>query len=353
MKKIILVALCILFSTSLFGASLKKVLVLDIININQQTAYDYLETSITEAVVKMLKQQYAFKKMSHYTLKKVAAKNHLYREDFYTKSVAMGLGLLAKQDIVIAGGFKIVTKQTDVKIVTTIKILNIKKKKVISKFTIIGTVDNKIWNVVKKIANRIVVEAKTILPNKKEWERKGLDSSDEGAPIFDNFQIGLRAGAYLFFQGYESYFKPEQPMLGLALKANMPFLWEKLALQANIYFAKKALKTGDGSKLQTLGFQSSSSTYYFAGFLLVDIPIGESFSIAPKAGGGHTYQTTTVSGAQSSTTVNYFPFIAAGFECAYKATDSLSIVLDTQVFLELEDVQTYTTNINVGVNFHL
>lgn len=95
--KLVLFALSL---TSLQAEGLKKVLILDFINIEKNANFQYLETSITDSVTEMLRKRFAFTESDKDKTESVATENFLFRDDYYTKSTAMNLGLLTRQDIV-------------------------------------------------------------------------------------------------------------------------------------------------------------------------------------------------------------------------------------------------------------
>jgi hypothetical protein len=144
MNKIRIFFLAAVF-TSLYAQGLKKVLILDFINIEKNANFQYLETSITDAVTEMLKKRFAFAASDKGKVESVATDNFLYHDDYYTKSTAMNLGLLTQQDIVICGGFRIVKKKGD-RIVTQVRILDLQKKKAIAEFEVEGPADASILN---------------------------------------------------------------------------------------------------------------------------------------------------------------------------------------------------------------
>ena len=110
----------LLANGQIFGAQLKRVLVLDFINADKLSQYSYLESSITDAVRKSLSAKFAYSETRRHNWEAIAEDNFLYKEDLHTKSAAMNLGLLSKQDVVIAGNFNVVSsvengKPVDVK----------------------------------------------------------------------------------------------------------------------------------------------------------------------------------------------------------------------------------------------
>ncbi len=220
----------LLISPCTLYAGLKKVLVLDFINIEKKAEFEYLEESITDAINKMLKEQFAFKTPSQKKWETIAKENYLFRRDYYTYSVSMNIGLLTKQDIVISGGFRIKKEKNDLIIITNVQILDIGNRNAIKEFEEAGPADNRIFNSIEKIAQRIAKEASSVLPNKDEWEKSGMEDNDT-EPFFSDFTIGLRSGYALYSAGIADRIKARQPLLSINMSANLPVIYESLAFQ--------------------------------------------------------------------------------------------------------------------------
>ena len=87
----------------------------------------------------------------------------------------MNLGIIGNQDVVVAGGFRIIENNgKDITIVTEIRILDIAKKKVIAEFIMKGPADDRLWNTVDAMTQKIADEMKSVLPNKNEWDPKRI-----------------------------------------------------------------------------------------------------------------------------------------------------------------------------------
>lgn len=352
----IIICITVLFFLSVNTASaagLKKVLILDFNNIENNPNHEYLASSITDAVKKMLKDKFAFKETDRKKWEDVAKENYIYAGDFYTKTAAINLGLLALQDIVISGSYRVVTPKgkKDLVIETSVRILDISKKEVISEFEIDGPADNRIWDSVGKIAERISTEAESILPNKEEWKRTGMEEEKERLPFLTNVNLGIRLGGYLYHGGWSEYFKPQQPVIGLVLRGSTPFIWKRLAFEIDLYYLNHILKEGDKTRAQTLDLQGSTANYFFGLFVMAGIPFVRELALFPKIGGGYVFQVTTVTGEASDNFTNNFPFACAGFDLVYPLNKFVDITLTVQEFAEFEKkIVTYASNANLGVN---
>jgi hypothetical protein len=340
-------------STNLYSAGLKKVLILDFNNIENNPNHEYLISSITDAVRKMLKDRFAFRETEREKWEKVADDNYIFKSDFYTKTAAINLGLLAMQDIVISGAYKVYSKkgQKGLIIETSVRIIDISEKKVISEFMIDGPADNRIWDSINMIAERISKEAQTILPNKEEWKRLGIEKEEESLPYITDVNFGIRVGGFLYHSGWSKYFEERQPTIGLILRGNTPFIWEYLAFEVDFYFMNHSLKEGERTRAQSLDLQGNTANYFLCLFVSSDVRIIWDLLLCPKIGGGYVLQVTTVTGEASDNFTNNFPFAGLGIELLYELNKFVDVSLTAQEFVEFEEkIRTYVSNVNLGLN---
>lgn len=169
-----------MYSSTLFAVSQKRVLVMTFKNMSRDSNYNYLEPSITDAVIEKLKENFVFENFEEKEWKLLAKNNFFFEDSFHTPTIGMQLGLLGTQDIVIGGGFTIDNQ----KIITKVHILGMAEKKIIKQFDITGFADNRIWDSIAEIASTIAEAAKDVLPNEDEWS---------GIAIQGNNQIGISA----------------------------------------------------------------------------------------------------------------------------------------------------------------
>lgn len=149
-------------------AQASRVAVLDIKNLSGSKHQDYLEASITDAIKERLKEKFAFSAMSRERWLSIAKDSFfLFEEEYASKSFALGIGLMGRQDLVVGGSFTIEKQQ----IVTTVHLVNVAEKKIIKEFSVTGPSDARIFDSINKIADRVAEEAKTVLPNKEEWQK--------------------------------------------------------------------------------------------------------------------------------------------------------------------------------------
>ena len=163
------------FSPFLFAVSQKKVLVMTIKNTARDPNYNYLEPSITDAIIEKLKENFVFENFEEKDWKLLAKNNFFFEDSYHTPTIGMQLGLLGNQDVVIGGGFTIENQ----KIITKVHILGMAEKKIIKQFNITGFADNRIWDSVAEIATTIAEAAKDVLPNEEEWSSVAIQGINQ------------------------------------------------------------------------------------------------------------------------------------------------------------------------------
>lgn len=331
------------------SAAQKKVLVLDFVNIENNPEAAYLSSSLTDAVKKKLKELFAFKEPDRAEWQMIAEENYLYESDFYTKSVAMNLGLLSGQDVVISGAYRI-TDGRKPQIITEVRILDIPEKEVIAGFTEKGPADNRIFDTVDRIAVRISKEAKAVLPTKEEWER-GAGPSAPSGPVFDNFMLTAGAGGALYALDYAENIEAQQPAFRFSLRANVPAITDDLTMSTQLLYMNDKPSEGQNPAIEGLNINTTSFMpgLYFG----YNINIGPLY-LHPRLGGGYVLQSITVTGARNEDLTNSMPFAGGGFDIGYRITRTLDIALSLDVAAQLENGNTTLANLaTLGVAFRL
>jgi len=344
-----------------FGAKMKKVLLVDIINKEKNANFGYLEASITDAIRNKLKETFVFRETKKEKWSAVAKDNFLFKEEWDQKSVSMNLGLLTKQDILISGSFVVKSAKKKRKrkkgadeIFTLVRIFDISKKKIIADFTIKGYADGRIWDSVNEIADRIVKEASKVLPNKKDWAKKGIVEEVESTPWFSDFSIGFGIGGGLYFGGWSDYLQVEQPTLGASIKTHLPIITENFNFQIDFLLTRHSLKDSGNSSIQELDLALSTSNYFISGFLGYTFHLSNAFLLLPKIGGGYLLQNSTISGEYNSTVTNGIPFGAATIDILYGINKNIYLNLSNRFYVEFESsIITYHPNIMLGVELKL
>lgn len=172
---------------------LPKVIILPFKNILKNPNFDYLEATITDSIREKLKTKFIFQEDLENKWKIISKKNFLYDNDCYTISYGMQLGLYAAQDVVINGGFIVMpgTKGQEV-VSTTIRIISITEKKVISEIVVEVPTDNQIFKIIDEVADKAAKEAAKVLPNKDDFKQFSLAEEPMGRN-----EISIIAGANL------------------------------------------------------------------------------------------------------------------------------------------------------------
>jgi len=353
MNRIKFSAAIFLLTTSLDAQALKSVMTLDFINIEKKENYQYLESSLTESVREKLKQNFAFKDITSDIYQPIADQNYIYRKDFYTETAATNLGLLAKGDIVIAGGFRIVETKKNTEVRISVLLIDTAKKKNIAEFTEKAPADASLFETVDKIATRITKEAAAVLPSKDDFQRKGYATS-ERRPWFGDFSLSLHAGGTLYFKGLAQYFKPEQPAINLNMTVFMPVIWHRFFLQGDFTLLRHSLKEGNDTVVQSLQLSGVTTNYMLMGYLGVSFPISGRISLLPKIGGGYIMQTTQVTGSSAGNFNNGFVAFGGGADLLFSINKNLDASLGLVSLAELErSAFTYVFQGMLGIRLRL
>jgi TolB-like protein len=331
------------------ASGMKKVLVLPFINIEDNKNVQYLEATLTDAVRKKLKKLFVFQKLPQRQWQQVAQNNYFFRDDYATKSVAMNLGLLAKQDVVIAGGYRVTGKQ-ELKIHTTVRILDISQKKVIAEFTEIGPADNRIFDTVNTIAAKISDKAKAVLPTKGEWQKKGL-SVEPSQPFMSDFRLSLGAGGGFYLLDHSDNIEAKQPALSAGLSGNLPFLWSRLILGLEASYIQDTPIADKNPNIE--GLNIVTSNYILGASLGPRFYLG-SLAVWPRFGGGYLIQTISVTGDRTDELTHSMPFARGGFVLAYPLNASLDLTLAVDSLAEFDAGSLTLLNMaRLGVQFRL
>ncbi len=330
-------------------AAKKKVLILDFLNSENLPEYKYLEASITEAVQASLKKRFVFEETPRASWQALAEKNYMYKEDNFTKSVTMNLGLLAKQDVVIAGKFRIDKSTEPATVITEVRIVDVAGRKQVASFTENGPAGSGIFNTINKIAQRIALESKSVLPSPEEWARTQLTETKKD-PWFRNWGVGARAGAGFYALGYADRIAASQPLLGLSARVDLPKLWPGLVTQFEFnYFTHSPI---EGKNPAIAGLALNTANYVLGQYLGLEYDQLPYVTVMPKIGFGYVLQNTSVSGAATTSLNNSFIFVGAGVDVLYGFGEYYQGVLGLQILTEFESGNvTLHNSIALGINY--
>lgn len=328
---------------------LKKVAVLELVNLDKNPNVEYLSGSMTEAMEEKLKGKFAFQKANKKELNQVAEDNFLFKDDFATKSVALNLGLLAKQDVIIAGGFSVRKSGAGEELTTTVRIYDIPNKKVVAEIKEKSPLDSTIFESVDRITNKVVDAARAVLPTKDEWQRAG--GGGGGGPWFNNWSVALGAGGGLYALEYADRIKAELPALRFAITGNMPLIAEKATIAfAASYVTDKPI-AGKNPAIEGLDIVSTT--------LMPGLWFGYrwepgAWSIGPRFGGGYALQSIKVTGLRNESLSNMMPFGGGALDISRKLTRNLDLFLTVESLVQMQGGKLTLLNLAfLGVNFRL
>jgi len=187
----LIIAICLPTYSELVAKELPKVIILPFKNITKNPNYDYLETTITDAIRTKLKKKFIFQEASEGQWKAVSKRSFLTDSDCYTTSYGMQLGLYAAQDVVINGGFISMQGAKGSEFASTVvRIISITEKKVISEIAIEIPTDSQIFKTIDEVADKVAKEASKVLPNKDDLKQFNLAEEAMGLN-----EISVFAGA--------------------------------------------------------------------------------------------------------------------------------------------------------------
>lgn len=161
-------ALVILHTNILFAETLKKVLILDVVNYEKDPNLDYLQSSITEALTNKLKEKFVFRETPRDEWQASARAGDLvFLDESYTRTFAMSLGITMNQDIAISGGFRKVLHQGKPAIRATLFLLDVRKRKVVATIEKNMPQSGDLFSAVDALADELAKAAEQVLPGKE------------------------------------------------------------------------------------------------------------------------------------------------------------------------------------------
>lgn len=349
-------------SSVLSAARMKKVLILDFKNLDKNPNYQYLESSITDAVKNDLKSKFVFKDMPSEEWYKLAGENYFaWPEENYTKGFAVNVGRAGRQDVVIGGFFQAVPgtgKSRGAQVIKThVFIVDIGTKKLVSEFDIELPTDAKLFESINQLASRVAEEAKSVLPNEEQATTAGakdeprslnelrISSGVNLLSVPDVFSENFSAGKILQAKDIRNTVQVD------AAYVRHDFYWPQvqLALAGGVQFGSGELSVATESRrIRTtlLGFSTSATIGYRFEW--------RKFNLSPGIGVGFylgrlalDYTTLTIlpvdsTGAErSGANLNISsPYFEGGFQLGYQLNPYLLFFLTA----------TYRQYVNIGAS---
>lgn len=319
---------------------LKKVLILDVVNIDKNPNYEYLVGSITDALIEKLKTNFAFKETPKTDWQSAAQKNDLFFEDeSYTKTFAMTLGIRMRQDIAVSGGFKVVIVKGQQQMRATLFLIDVPNKKIIDTVEKNMPLTGDMFSKVDELANQLAKSAETVLPGKDFYEKNKDD--------FDVATSSLRLISEAYFLQFMGPKQLDETSL-FVTPSRLPLLyggglrfqsgiWRKLDwyAQGAFFYSNAALTSQQSATTVPQTMMGGNAT---AG-LAYTIDFGKRFHVTPWSGGGYFVGQTTMSyvnfpqmpsqkdGSKTASSVLLFygPTANAGIDFTFDLTRSLFV----------------------------
>ena len=289
------ILLAFLLGSTLHAAALKKVLILDVVNIDKNTNYDYLVGSITDAFTAKLKENFAYSETPKEAWQKAAVAGDLpFEDESYTRTYAMSLGIRMRQDIAISGGFRVAVLNRQQVIKTTLFLIDVKNKKVIDVIEKNMPLTGDLFGKVDELAITLTEAAKKVLPG-KDYYAKNETEFEVGHPtlrlVSEAYFLTLAGPAK--FSESKSFITPSQsPQLyGAGLRAQSQ-LWRRLEwyVQGMFYSSFSSLQSEQSGTAIPQTMMAGSA----AGGLGYIFPFSKRLSLTPWVGGGFFVGQTTL-----------------------------------------------------------
>lgn len=350
---------CIIILTvstpQLIAAGLKRVLVLDIINIDGAEEYTYLETTITSALRTKLQSEFAYEKTPQAEWRAIAEDNFIFRKDYHTETASFNLGLLTRQDIVISGGFTAEAEVagSDPFLNLNINIYDLQRKEIAARLEKKLPINQNLFAEIDRAVAELILAASTVLPSKEEWRRRKLSGREvESKPLFKDIRTGIRLGGAFYSSGYADRWQVSQPSLGFQIQAKSPFFWHRLLLGAHINIVRHTWRKDFNAVTQS--FNLSTTNYLFGGSVGAGFELNSDFSLQPALGAGIVMQNSQIAGEISQSTQNDFAYMAGFLSLVYHLNQRVDLNFEMGSFIFLESGQTTAlNNIRIGGDYRL
>ena len=99
---------------------------------------------------------------------------------------------------------------------------------------------------------------------------------------------------------------------------------------------------------------AETDNFFFGFFVVFDFYFFNNFGVHPKIGGGYILQNSRVTGEIKSDIGNSFPFTGFGVDFSYRLNRFVSIALNMQSYVEIEEgTATLLNTITFGVDLKI
>lgn len=336
-----------LLSINIYSQELKKVIILKFVNLEKNPNIQYLENSMTQAIDKRLSSMFMYEQADMKSIYQFAEENYLFQDDFGTRSVALNLGLLTKQDVVISGAFYVNKNHSPEILVTDIKIIDVSTKKMISNFIMESKLDGTLFDSIDQIATKVATEVQILLPSKDDW-KKG-EYNEVKAPFFGTKSLQIGIGYGIFSLDYKNDLTINPPVIQAGVKSTIPKLSNNFNTLFQLIYYSESTNTSSNLLLTDLIIKvdTISPALYF-GYQ----PNFDFLNLNMRLGGGYQFQVISISGKRSENYTNSFPFAGAGLDFSFPITKSIRWLLIFDSLLQFESSKMTLANIiSLGTEF--
>jgi len=164
----------VFFSAAAAHARVPEFLFIPIENTGHNANYAYIGKSVTDELKKQVNEQFAVHEIPESGWRSIAKDNQfIYEDEYYTRTVALQLGIILKRDVVLSGGYSVEPSkrgETDT-VIFNIYLQNIRERKIISHIKFTTPADATLFTKMNELRDKMIVELAKVLPNKKDAER--------------------------------------------------------------------------------------------------------------------------------------------------------------------------------------
>jgi len=322
-----------------------KLVVLPFSNVDQDKTIEYLGLSISDAITTDLQKKFVFELIDNIEIEQYSIDNFFYVKEYYTKTSSIKLGLELKQDIIISGFYKVKNEI----ITININIYSIKDKKVVTSFSKKGKINNSIFGTLAKIAEYTSQKVKTILPSKEDWEKKGFSFASNKV-FFDKPSLIVYGGAMIYHGGFNEFFEPQLPSLGIGFQIRMPVLSKRFFSRVDIELFRHLLDPKAGVPLNRISETTDVQNIKLSFELFYQFWDVKRFTFLTGIGGASVIKSSTISGTSNANALYAVPGVTWKLTSQYTMTSKSTIVLEYSGLAEIErTIFNFNQGLHLGI----
>lgn len=321
--------------------ALKKVLILDVINLDKEPNFEYLVGSITDALKENLRQNFVFVETPKEEWQREALAHDLvFTDESNTRTYSLDLGIAMRQDITVSGGFKVRSKRGQQILEVIVFLLDVKSRKLIDTITMETPASGEIFSKINKMADQLSLAAAKVLPGKDDYAKNKSDfgGGDRSLTIVTRTKpltiLGLKK-----FDETDQMLRPSQYTLSFEAGARYEInnFWRRFALwgQGSAFFSPLPLSSVQSS--QTIGNLTIGAIAMVGAARVFDL--SRKWHFVPRLGAGYMFAYAKLDSS------NYGKQI---FDSGSNLTSTVNGYFFGPVFLVSTDVQ-YDINARIFV----